>query len=434
LARCSLSLSFPSIQKCIADLGYNCIKLAQKAARNPHLLAWDNINMKTSIFVEQRTDAPAKVQSGTFAVVYPLPDIHRDKMLLTPILERARTASGLDFDLHVRPTTDQFQSYIFQFQVIIVRVLTTFSKPFQSYADHPSLKHKARRPLPLVKTTTYPLRVMTCNEATVTGTIKVWEDVYERQLEQTSKTLDNLAIPSINDQLTNARVRGAKLLRKRDVNRFLRLDNIQLGYGVFHKCMNLIWAILKTHHGSADQLGSLNYFFVLMEKTRLSNDKPDYHTLLNALMQILHGLILQAWREQFGCKTFDEFGAENPSMDQLFEIAQQIISNYGTETNDHSDPAPDEDMSEDEDPSTHSNPPTERPTNDIAHRNIRLLFRDLLFVAELIQAVSDGDWGRIEDILGPLTMMFRGAGSNNYSTELLHFLHGLKIVWGDDFA
>ena len=74
------------------------------------------------------------------------------------------------------------------------------------------------------------------------------------------------------------------------------------------------------------------------------------------------------------------------------------------------------------------------PTADNAHRNVRLLIRNLLYVAELIRAVSDGDWGRIEDILGQLTMMFRGAGSNNYSTELLHFIHNLKLVWTEDFA
>ena len=74
------------------------------------------------------------------------------------------------------------------------------------------------------------------------------------------------------------------------------------------------------------------------------------------------------------------------------------------------------------------------PQDDLAHCNIRLLTRDLLYVAELLRAASDGDYGRIEDILGNLAMMFRGAGSNNYCTELLHFIFNLKLVWGDDFA
>jgi hypothetical protein len=50
-----------------------------------HVLYWDNINITTSIFVEQHKDAPSKVQSGTFAVVYQL---HADpnKLLLDPII------------------------------------------------------------------------------------------------------------------------------------------------------------------------------------------------------------------------------------------------------------------------------------------------------------------------------------------------------------
>ncbi|KAJ7635637.1 hypothetical protein B0H17DRAFT_961398 [Mycena rosella] len=37
-----------------------------------------------------------------------------------------------------------------------------------------------------------------------------------------------------------------------------------------------------------------------------------------------------------------------------------------------------------------------------------------------------------EDILTTLGMMFRGAGSKNYSTEILHFTHNMKKVWNDN--
>jgi hypothetical protein len=72
--------------------------------------------------------------------------------------------------------------------------------------------------------------------------------------------------------------------------------------------------------------------------------------------------------------------------------------------------------------------------SDVAHRNLQLLTRDLLYVLELVTAISDGDWGRVEDILGSLAMIFRGAGSNNYCTEILHFLFNLKKVWTPEFA
>ena len=74
------------------------------------------------------------------------------------------------------------------------------------------------------------------------------------------------------------------------------------------------------------------------------------------------------------------------------------------------------------------------PQDDQVHQNICLLTRDLLYVAELLRAVSNRDYGRIEDILGNLAMMFWGAGSNNYCTELLHFIFNLKMIWGDDFG
>ena len=63
-----------------------------------------------------------------------------------------------------------------------------------------------------------------------------------------------------------------------------------------------------------------------------------------------------------------------------------------------------------------------------------MLTHDLTYVIEIIKAIAAGDIGRVEDILGSLVMMFRGAGSNNYCAEILHWLHNQKKVWGDDFG
>lgn len=79
-------------------------------------------------------------------------------------------------------------------------------------------------------------------------------------------------------------------------------------------------------------------------------------------------------------------------------------------------------------------PDAPNPVDDIAHQNIRLLTRDLLYVVELTLAISDGDFGRVEDLLPTLAKIFRGAGSNNYCTEILHFLANIKHVWTPGFA
>ena len=67
--------------------------------------------------------------------------------------------------------------------------------------------------------------------------------------------------------------------------------------------------------------------------------------------------------------------------------------------------------------------------SDQVRRRIALLLRDLLYIRELGVAISDGDWGRVEDILCPLAKLFRGAGSKNYCAEILHFIHQLKKIW-----
>ena len=448
-------------------LGVCCLQLASGVAEGPHVLCWDNINISLSTFVEQRTEAPAKVQSGTFALLYGLPLADPNKMQLTPILARSRSAPDITFNHHIRPTLLQLESTFFQMKVIVIQILIAYSPEFECYAHCPELQHRSRRLTLLMKTETFPLRVTTINEATVARMIQIWQTIYEEQLMHTHEQMQDLAVPSFNDQLTNACVHGAKVMHSKDINPFLRLDNIQLGYGVFHKCMNLIWALLKMHQGAISQLGSLKYFFALLEKTCLSNDKLDYHTLLAALMQILNGIIIAAWQKECGYPSLKVFAASNPTPVTLLEIAQQIIVKYvnameelpkpkkkkmaklnakpdGKENrSDGEDVHSGEESNDDIQPETSPLPdvsnvgPAGTSTNshdDLAHCNIRILVQDLLVVAELIQATEQGDWGRIEDILGQLTMMFRGAGSNNYSTELLHFIHNLTLVWGEDFA
>jgi hypothetical protein len=89
-------------------------------------------------------------------------------------------------------------------QVIVVRVLTTYCKALHLYSDLPELQHRPRQPLPLRKTQTFPLPITTINEATVAGTIKIWETIYEHQLGLTCDDMKDVTVPSFNDQLTNA--------------------------------------------------------------------------------------------------------------------------------------------------------------------------------------------------------------------------------------
>jgi hypothetical protein len=419
-----------------------------------HIFCYDNVNLSTSIFVEQRgTSSPAKVTSGTFAVLYKVRNGNPEHMKLAPIIERFKSVNGLKFNLDLQPTVVQLESFLVQLKVIVTRILVKYVKGFEPYSKDQALQHKPRRPIPKgYITEQFPLRATIIEEATVRGNLLFHDDIYITQLKRSTDELSEYAIPSINDQLTNARIRSGQTLRARDVNTWERREVFQLGFGLFHLCLNLVWALLHVHRGSLAEPGSLTYFFALLEKTRLGCEHPDYHTLLAALTQILDGLILNAWQMECNCKTLSDFAATRPSAEDLLNMAGTIIQRYAmpmpvTVQKGDKTTAEDSESGDSDTPQLMARtrrkpavPPVVTidavpdPNQDRAHQNIRLLTRDLLVLAELIRAISDGDIGRVEDFLPQLAMMFRGAGSNNYCTEILHFILNLKYVWTPEFA
>ena len=410
----------------ISSLADRSIELAQDVASGPHGLAYDNINISTSIFVEQRPGAMSKVQSGTFAVIYKLLDARREDMQLEPMLQRFRNSSPLRLT-DLRPGIKSASSFSAQTLVNIAGVLFKYADGFaDNLKNSPLLQHIPRRTMPVGhKTQFYPLRATTIEEASIHGNLLVHDDVYLVQLKKTPESLNDLAIPSINDQLTNARNRGAQAARSQDVDHWERREIFQLAFGIFHLVMNLIWALLHTHRGSVHQYGSLSHLFSVMEKVRIGADRPDYHTLLAALNQILDGFILNAWRAEIWAQfqfSINDFTKSNPSAQQILELSRVIVKKYATPT-EHAKPL-----------KKRQSESSEHDESDTVNENVTLLVRDLIYVRELIDAISCGDFGRIEDILPDLACIFRGAGSNNYSTEILHFLHNLKEVWTPQFA
>ncbi|KAJ7439542.1 hypothetical protein B0H11DRAFT_1674121, partial [Mycena galericulata] len=66
----------------------------------------------------------------------------------------------------------------------------------------------------------------------------------------------------------------------------------------------------------------------LLEKIRLGNQQPSYHTLLAALTQILGGLLLNAWLRECGFNPFESFAKFKHT--KLREIAARILAEYAT--------------------------------------------------------------------------------------------------------
>ena len=450
LNQACLSMLYTSIFSIIQALAKRSLEDARVVAAGPHGIQYDNYNQSTSIHPEQGPNAPNKVQSGTVGVLFEVLGANPEHMKISTIMERFLKAGPLKMT-DLRPSKQSMDSYRFQTKVNIIKILFKYVSGFSRLHKHPDLQHQPRHPLPLHhKTKFFPLRVSTIEEASVKGKILVHDDIYLVQLKRNLDDLNDLAIPAIHDQLTNARNRGAQVLRQKDLTAWTRWEIFQLGFGVFHLIMNLIWALLHTYRGTITQLGSLSHLFAVLEKVRLNADRPDFHTLLSALTQILDGLVINAWRDVSGFPSFEAFSNSNPTPSTLLDLAHIIIKKYATPTA-TSKPATklpkssipnadDDPSSEPEDESIPSSEETPRATlpksqfKDTVHENVVRLTHDLLYVIELVQAVSDGDFGRVEDILPDLACIFRAAGSNNYSTEILHFLFSLKEVWTPEFA
>ncbi|KAJ7642889.1 hypothetical protein B0H17DRAFT_959984 [Mycena rosella] len=414
LAHAGMNLSYNAVHDTHSALAIGQIRRAQLAARSGHAVSWDNIHLSLSIHVEQRTLAPPKVQTGTTTIIYVLRGLGDQRDLeLSPIIERRAAAPLITFAADIRPSKSQCLALQEHLSIAIVEILIRNEPDLEYLKNAPEFQHtRYRPPPPNHKTSEFVLRTTKKDEGSTDGTTQVNDDVYVDQLQFGIHDLDNIAVPSYNDQKTNALIRSAQLLRKGDISALLRLDHYQLAPGAFHVELNMSWMLLKVHRGDGADLGSLQYFIGLLTKVRLNSAQPDFETLVSLFNQVLSGVMLHYWEVESGM-SINQLAKSKPSASKLLEIAASIFTKYASGILD---------------------PDSETSSADNTARNLRLLTRDLLIFHFLRTSISSGDFGRVEVLLGTLTMMFTGGGCSNYQTELLYFLQNLRKVWPEPFA
>jgi hypothetical protein len=111
LYKCGLSISFTSLLTLLKKLAACCIEHARLLICQPHVMCYNNINISTSIFVVQQPNAPAKVQSGTFAILYKVRNGNPEHMCLSPMLSHALHATEISFATDVHSTYNQMGSF-----------------------------------------------------------------------------------------------------------------------------------------------------------------------------------------------------------------------------------------------------------------------------------------------------------------------------------
>jgi len=218
LHHAGLSLSYASIATMITTLTDRSIEEAHLVGSGPYALAYDNINLFTSIFVEQGPNMASKVQSGTFAVIYELCNAKAENLKIEPLIHNLTNASLLELS-DLRLSHAARTSYFQQTLINIMKILFRYVDGFDTIMADSRLQHHTHRALPKgYQTKFHPLRATTIEKASIRGNMLVHDDMYTVQLQRNASDLSSLAIPTINDQLTNARIRGAQEIHRKDVS------------------------------------------------------------------------------------------------------------------------------------------------------------------------------------------------------------------------
>ena len=410
---CGLTICPKTILQSHETLAKVLMKKAAEVAQGPHMLAFDNVQVSMSKHFTQRPGAIPMVSSFTTIILYSLKRALLEACRLGPILERRKIAPMITYEEHILPSQTEMVSISVHIARDIIKILMENTKGF-TLADYAELlKHETHRPPQDNDKITYEyvLRTAEIDESTTVGCLEVLRHSYKDQLELLDEIFKDLGIPCINDQLTNARVRRGQIERQGDKTAFCRLQCFQIGIGLFHLAMNLAWHILYTHKGSEDTPGSLAFYAKYLNIRRVIKERPDYYTLRSFLYHVLFANILYAWSIKTGQSDLTKFAETTPGHCDLLTTALEILADF----------ASDKGLGQCEETET-------------LRRNTILLNRDLLYYFELECAISSGDFGRIEQLLGILASMFNGAGGKNYCNEILHLIQNLKSSWPENFA
>ncbi|KAF8579860.1 hypothetical protein K439DRAFT_1620247 [Ramaria rubella] len=238
--------------------------------------------------------------------------------------------------------------------------------------------------------------------------IRVIENIYRSQLGCSDEDMEELAVPTFNDRVTNALIRSVQFDQAQDTTMLRCFKPLQPVPGLFHACLNLAWLLHNVHRGAVKDEGSLAYYIVLLDRACLSAGKPNYHTLVSHFDMILEGHLLHYWEAECGHASLQKFVDSSPGPGDLIWLAWVIRHKYA------------------------STPDVE--SQDEIFNNGCPLNMDLLTFKELCESCSLGDFRRIEDMLRILMTMFYGGGAKNYTNEMCWLVQNLKNAWTQDFA
>ncbi|KAG5637000.1 hypothetical protein H0H81_006144 [Sphagnurus paluster] len=233
----------------------------------------------------------------------------------------------------------------------------------------------------------------------------------------------NRAIPCINDATTNDSLRRAA--EAPGATPAMRC--LQFGPGLADVMRKMVKKLVKNHCPNPTMSEGLAGMLRVIDKAHLAHGRAqDYDEALSALDTILTGALMDFWRINCGYESLEAYAASNPAPADILALAKKIVVKHAKRV------VPKQ--PEFRDDRQYSDELSDQEESDMVYRNLRLLNRDLIYMMLLKNAIADGDFGRIGDLLGIIAIQMMGAGMESTCKEITLFLRDLNQVWTIEFG
>ncbi|KAF9016871.1 hypothetical protein BGZ52_005527, partial [Haplosporangium bisporale] len=401
LAKAHICVSYDSTLAAISALTEDAIGIVREAVlKNNWYIIYDNINLFMTV-TDQRVDNADTQINGATATIVPGKDLGIADKPYNP--QAALTLDDfLPDDQAVKDATIAFRFYL-------VDVLQRHHSTYKRISMPPI---REIRSLPLEQSITYPIPAMEIDQSSVEGNLEILKFIIACTLVLPATYFDNgKRIIVGGDQLSVSRVETVKRCVDDDVTAFDRMEWALPALQLFHLQMNLCSLMVKTYFGESDKPGSLSFYVARLKRKRISEGSSSFHAADELLRNVFDGMVLRLWKEELGIdssKTLDELGANQDTttmLNQVFTAAEAIRARYLVR------------------------PEANRKAYGNANTNAALFIRDMLVYIELGDAIKQGDVGRIEAVLMPITVMFQAGGTKNYANLLLRLAFDIRHTW-----
>ncbi|KAF4576955.1 hypothetical protein EYR36_004939 [Pleurotus pulmonarius] len=468
LGRFGISAAYGTTLRHLHQLGINAGMVLEdlgagiSETKGHFIILFDNINKHHRAWHQSISNAD-EVKSGMAATIIKMHAVPGAAMSSAKYKEKLMKGDRKKLDVkRLREDIDSKhiaaigQATLLKIWADNIPSLNKYSTRVNKQFEGPLAKHC----IPLHKTDIYPLRTSGIDESTTAGNSDVLRDITHTQMKMSDTDFEHILIPVAGDQLTVDRVRKLISYTVKDVSPYARhtwaLPFIQLWH--------MKWAFLKAIYkarwdpSQGKRVFGLHRDCESMGHMKLNPTKCDFHDHDAAVKETFEvsclGILRVLLDEQQGreatppqvhttCTKKNNKTKLVASLDRFFtangcfhtkpfsfveDLARAAYRRYMCTA---AYEAALGDIPRDEAVygamGTTFEPTEEETGEDLPEQwkgdrvlaNFVLRLRDCLWYYELYHAISDGDIGRVMEIIKILRFYFLGSGSTNYGNELL---------------